>query len=69
MGEEHRRYLIQMAMIWRGLAHDRELARQAQIDGILRAAFSKIAQEPVPEVFYSLLGRLAAAEPHDDSQH
>ena len=69
MDEEHRRYLLQMALIWRGLAHDRGLTQQRQIDGILKAAFSKIEQEPVPEVFYSLLGRLAAADPHDDSQH
>ena len=63
MDEERRRYLLQMALIWRGLAHDRNLAQQQQIDGMVKAAFSKIAHEPVPEVFYSLLGRLEAAEP------
>ena len=63
MDEERRRYLLQMALIWRGLAHDRGLAQQQQIDVMIKAAFSRIAHEPVPEVFYRLLGRLEAAEP------
>jgi hypothetical protein len=36
---------------------------------MLKAAFSKIAQEPAPEAIYSLLSKLEAADQHKVSRH
>ena len=69
MGGEHRRYLLQMARLWRGLAHDRELARHQRIDRMLKAVFGKISQEPVPKEFRTLLARLEARQAARHNRH
>lgn len=47
----------------------RPVGRGHLIARMIQATFGRIAKEPVPEVFYSLLGRLEAVEPHEDSRH
>lgn len=67
MGEDYRPLLLDMARAWDGLARDKQRACNRRITLILKAAFDRIAQEPVPEAFRSLLAELAAAEARTDT--
>lgn len=62
---DRREHTLRMAETWEGLAREVECSSSSYLSGMLKASYDKVAEEPVPEIFRTLLKQLEAAEPRN----
>ena len=60
---DRRQQTLDMAETWEDLARQVDAANNRHLAGMIKATYDKVANEPMPERFRELLGRLDAAEP------
>jgi hypothetical protein len=58
---ERRQQTLEMAETWEDLARQVDSASNRHLAGMLKATYDNVANEPVPDHFRELLGRLDAA--------